>query len=104
MTRHRNADLRRSDQLPIALVLLGLAGVTLVYTWPLLSRLTMAMPGGPADLDVVTMVRNVDWVRRVIERGGPLWYTDRVLVPFGADLRLHALAPLQGFVAYPSRG
>jgi hypothetical protein len=84
-----------------ALALTGLAAVTLVYTWPLLSRLTTAMPGGPSDLDVVTMVWNVDWMRRVIEQGAPLWYTDRVLIPFGADLRLHALAPLQGVVAYP---
>lgn len=59
------------------------------------------MPGVPLDLDVVTMVWNVEWMRRVVEQGAPLWYTDRVLVPFGADLRLHALAPLQGLVAYP---
>lgn len=91
----------RSAALNTALVLICLAAVTLIYTWPLLSRLTTAMPGGRRDLDVVTMVWNVDWMRRVIDQGAPLWYTDRVLIPFGADLRLHALAPLQGLVAYP---
>ena len=40
-------------------------------------------------------------MRRVIDQGAPLWHTDRVLMPFGADLRLHALAPLQGLLAYP---
>jgi hypothetical protein len=81
--------------------LLVLAAVAVVYTWPLLARLTTALPGRPSDLDVATMVWNVGWVHHALTTGGPLLRSDDVLVPFGADLRLHTYGLLQGVLAAP---
>jgi hypothetical protein len=81
--------------------LLVLALVALVYCWPLLQRLTTAMPGGPTDLDVATMVWNVGWVAHALASGDTLLRSADVLVPFGADLRLHTYGLLQGVLAAP---
>ncbi len=78
-----------------------LAAVAITYTWPLLSRLTVAIPGGPTDLDVATMVWNVGWVSHALAAGGPLLRTDDVLVPFGADLRLHTYGLFPGLLVSP---
>jgi hypothetical protein len=81
--------------------LLVLTAVAVIYAWPLLARLTTAMPGGPSDLDVATMVWNVGWVHHALTRSEPLLRSDDVLVPFGADLRLHTYGLLQGMLAAP---
>ncbi|HET6316795.1 MAG TPA: hypothetical protein VFG86_10070 [Chloroflexota bacterium] len=58
-----------------------LALIAGIYTWPLLSDLRTAIPGGPRDLDVATMVWNVGWVSHALNAGAPLLHTDDVLVP-----------------------
>jgi len=78
-----------------------LAVVVGAYTWPLLSHARTAIPGGPTDRDVATMVWNVGWVWHALTSGGSLLRTDDVLVPFGADLRLHTYGLLQGLLAAP---
>jgi hypothetical protein len=75
--------------------------IAVVYTWPLLSQFTTAIPGTPTDRDVATMVWNVGWTKYALEHGTDLLWTDAVLVPFGADLRWHSHALLQGLLAYP---
>src|SRR4051794_24867035 len=80
--------------------LLVIAGVALVYAWPLASRLTTAMPGTSGDLDVATFVWNVGWTRDALDHGYDILHTDTVLIPFGADLRLHTYGLLQGLMAY----
>jgi hypothetical protein len=87
----------RSHVLPLGA--LGVIG--LIYAWPLVSQLTTAIPGGPQDRDVATMVWNVGWVHHVLVSGGNPLRADDVLVPFGADLRLHTYGLLQGLVAAP---
>jgi hypothetical protein len=83
-----------------ALVVLGL-----VYGWPLASRLTTAIPGGPTDQDVATMVWNMGWVEHALtEDSRALLRTQDVLVPFGADLRLHTYGLLEGLLAAPLAG
>lgn len=81
-----------------------LALVTIIYTFPLLSQLTTAIPGTGKDHDVATMVWNTGWVRHALQQGTDLLHTDAVLIPFGADLRLHTYGLLQGLMAYPFTG
>jgi len=78
-----------------------LIGAALVYAWPIVASLRSAVPGGPTDLDVATMVWNVGYVYRALTTGGDLLATREVLVPFGADLRLHTYGLLQGLAAAP---
>lgn len=81
--------------------LLGLAIITAIYTWPLLSHLTTAIPGTESDRDVATFIWNNGWIREALQNQKPLLETDAVLLPFGADLRLHTYGLLQGLAAYP---
>jgi hypothetical protein len=78
--------------------------VALVWAWPLVTSLTTAFPGGPKDLDVATMVWNVGYIHRQLAQGGDLLTTRSVLVPFGADLRLHTYALLHGLAVSPLVG
>ncbi|MBZ0284090.1 MAG: hypothetical protein K8L97_25340 [Anaerolineae bacterium] len=97
-----NASLPRYVPHLIALTIIAI--VTILYTLPLLTRLTSAIPGTASDPDVATMVWNVGWVRRALNTGTDLLGTDAVLVPFNSDLRLHTYGLLQGFMAYPFTG
>jgi hypothetical protein len=78
-----------------------LTGVGAAYVWPLLGSLTTAIPGGPTDHDVATMVWNVGYVFRALTSDARLLMTADVLVPLGADLRLHTYGLLQGLAAAP---
>jgi hypothetical protein len=97
------------DRLPFAARRLGkhpmavcvLLGVTVLYFWPLVVKMSEAIPGTGNDLDVATFVWNVGWVKSALEGGGSLFFADKVLLPFGADLRLHTYGLLQGVMAYP---
>ena len=80
---------------------LVLTGVGAAYAWPLLGSRTTAIPGGPTDHDVATMVWNVGYVFRALTSEAGLLTTSDVLVPFGADLRLHTYGLLQGLAAAP---
>jgi hypothetical protein len=84
-----------------AAALLGLAAAAAIYLWPLLARLDSALPGTAADHDVATFAWNVSWVRHALETGSRLLFTEMVLTPYGADLRLHTLGLLQGLMAFP---
>src|SRR5689334_11320814 len=78
--------------------------VGLIYAWPLATHLTTAIPGGPNDQDVATFVWNIGWVDHALTQGGGLLRSGDVLVPFGADLRLHTYGLLQGVAAVPFVG
>ncbi len=84
-----------------SLAIAVLAALAVVYLWPLEAQLTTAFPGGPTDRDVATMVWNVGWVQHALISGSSLLRTDDVLVPFGADLRLHTYGLLQSLLASP---
>ena len=80
----------------------ALVGVGLVYGWPLVTQMTTAIPGGPSDQDVATFVWNVGWVEHALtHEPASLLRTNDVLVPFGADLRLHTYGLLEGLLAAP---
>jgi len=81
-----------------------LAVVSVIYAWPLIAHLTTSIPGTANDHDVATMVWNVGWVERALNGDGGLLHTHAVVIPFGADLRLHAYGLLQGLLAYPFTG
>lgn len=87
-----------------ALALGIIALVTCVYSWPLLSRLSSAIPGVAKDHDVATMAWNVGWVQHALLTGADLLHTDMVFAPFTVDLRLHTYGLLQGLMVYPLTG
>ncbi len=67
----------------------------------MISHLTTAIPGTATDHDVATFLWNTGWVREALQNQKSLLETDAVLLPFGADLRLHTYSLLQGLAAYP---
>ena len=76
----------------------GLTVVAGIYAWPLLAVLTTAIPGVPRDHDVATMVWNQWHIHRALTGEAPLFRVDDVIVPFGADLRLHTYGLFQGLL------
>ena len=84
--------------------LVVLAIITALYSWPLISELTTAIPGTATDQDVATFVWNHGRIYEAIQNQESLLETDAVLLPFGADLRLHTYGLLQGLAAYPFTG
>src|SRR5215207_6604100 len=102
----RRTGCRPSQAWRVAAFPHGLAVTTLclaavAYCWPLISRVTTAVPSLPWDDDAAMMVWNVGTVKHALDGAGSLLWTDMILVPFGADLRLHLYGLLQGLVAYP---
>jgi hypothetical protein len=81
--------------------LVALAACAVVYSWPLLWHFSTAIPGGPTDRDVATMVWNVGYVHHALASPAALLRTADVLAPFGADLRLHTYGLLQGVLVSP---
>lgn len=89
-------------RLPVhALPILVLGLVTVFYTWPLLSRLTVAIPGRFELTDTTETVWSIGWMHAALSRGGDIWQTDRLFYPHGADLRFNVFGPLQGLMAFP---
>ena len=88
---------RRADLSALATLLL----LAVVWGWPIASRLATTIPGTSRDHDVATMVWNVGWVQQALETGHPLLTTRSVLLPFGADLRLHTYGVFPALVVSP---
>lgn len=87
------------------LALLVLAGVTVVYGWPLLAHLTTTTVGREAAFgDQAIWIWNIGWVQRAVDGEVPWLHSDAILVPHGADLRWHSYAPLYGVLVYPFIG
>jgi len=83
--------------LPIVVILIA----TVIYTWPLLSQLTVAIPGKFELTDTTETVWSIGWVYQALSRGKSVWNIDRLFVPYGADLRFNVFGLLQGLMAFP---
>lgn len=92
---------RIANARPHLLALACLAIVATVYSWPLLSNLTIAIPARPDFADVTEYVWNTGWVRHALTSDNALLHTDALFAPFGADLRLNTFGLLQGLLAFP---
>ncbi len=68
-------------------------------------HLRSVVPGSAREADVATYVWNFWWVRHAVVdlQTNPL-RTDRIIAPFGADLRLHTLGLLDDLAAIPLQG
>jgi hypothetical protein len=75
--------------------------LTLAWGWRIASRPDTAIPGTRLDRDVATMVWNVGAVEQALHSGDSLLRTERVLVPFGADLRLHTYGLFPALLVSP---
>jgi hypothetical protein len=72
-----------------------------MWAAPLVSRVSTHLPGTPEDRDVVSMMWNVWWVQRAME-GHVSWFeSDAILLPFGADLRVHTYGPFSAALVWP---
>ena len=88
---------RRHDLSAIATLIV----LALIWGWPIVLRLTTAIPGTSSDRDVATMVWNVGWVIQATEQRQSLLASDHILVPFGADLRLHTYGLFPALLVTP---
>jgi transcriptional regulator with XRE-family HTH domain len=95
---------KRSRTYAHGLIILAIALVALGYTWPLITHLTVAVPGRPGFPDVTEYVWSVGWVHHALTSSDSLMYTDALFVPLGADLRLNTFGLLQGLIAFPLIG
>jgi hypothetical protein len=75
---------RRDAASLIVLVLLAVA-----WASPLIATITTHLPGSQPHVDVAAMAWNVWWVQHALETTAPLFRSDAILIPFGADLRMH---------------
>ena len=73
----------------------------LAWAMPLVVAPATHLPGTPADHDVATMIWNVWWVQQAIETPAALFHTGAILLPFGADLRLHTFGALPAALVWP---
>src|SRR5262245_52939583 len=82
-------------------VTVGFVGLAIVYAWPLLSHLTVSIPGTPQFTDVSEYVWSTGWFATAVTSDKSLFFTDALFVPFGADLRLNTFGLLQALIAFP---
>ncbi len=73
--------------------------LALTFTWPLAWHFLEAIPGDGRD--GWQMVWNLWWVRYALEHGQNPFRTNLIFYPTGANLYLHALNALNGFISLP---
>jgi len=80
-------------------VLLGFVLVAGLFTWPLAAHLTTAIPGDGKDgwMEAWTLW----WVALALRSGQNPFHTGLLFHPYGADLYLHTLMPLDGLLTLP---
>ena len=83
-----------------ALPLLGYLALTLVMTYPLVTRLTSAIPGD--SFDGWQNYWNLWWMKvALVEKVTSPWFTDILYHPTGASLLFHTLNPFNGITFLP---
>ena len=96
---------RRTPRREVVLAGALFLALAVAFTWPRALELRTTVPGVAHEADVATYVWNFWWVRHAVVdlRTSPL-ETDRVIAPFGADLRLHTLGLFDAVAAIPFAG
>lgn len=85
-------------------VLIGFFVLGLALTWPLATRFTTDLPGGPHKdglEDAYQNVWNLWWTVEALRRPTNLWVTDRLFHPDGPNLLFHTLSPLNTLMVAP---
>lgn len=77
-----------------AAVFLGVMAV--VWTFPLVTKLSSHLPGGGAG-DNVAFLWNFWWMRTALDRGHDFFRTSYLFAPAGVDLTLHTHTALNAF-------
>jgi hypothetical protein len=78
--------------LPDLAALVFLAGLTLVFTWPLAAHLTGGTIGAPADN--LNFVWDFWWVRYALRTHASIFWTPDIFAPVGTSLATHTLVPI----------
>jgi hypothetical protein len=76
--------------------LLLIAGLAVVWTWPLVCHLTTHVTGLPGDN--YSFLWNLWWMRHVFADGGGFFHSTFLFAPFGVDLINHPHTALQGAI------
>jgi hypothetical protein len=73
---------------------------SLVFTFPLVLRLTTHVPG-EVEGDVPVYIWNLWWMQHALSTGISPLFTDYIFAPYGASLAFHAFVFLKAFIAIP---
>lgn len=80
-----------------AVVATGFAVLAIVWTYPLVFRLSTYLPG-PGAGDNVLFLWNFWWMRKALASGSSFFFTPYQMAPVGADLTLHTHTALPAFL------
>ena len=80
-------------------VLLSYLLCSLVFTYPLVFRLTTHVPGGKGDVPIY--IWNLWWMKKALSEGISPLFCDYIFVPYGAALVLHTFVFLKAVLAMP---
>ena len=81
-------------------VLLSYLLCSLVFTFPLVLRLTTHVPG-EVEGDVPVYIWNLWWMKHALSMGISPLFSDYIFAPYGASLAFHAFVFLKAFIAIP---
>ena len=81
-------------------VLLSYLLCSLVFTFPLVLRLTTHVPG-EVEGDVPIYIWNLWWMQHALSTGIAPLFSDYIFAPYGASLAFHAFVFLKAFIAIP---
>ena len=80
-----------------AAVAAGLAGILLIFVWPVVPRLSdgiITHPGGEPG-DHLQVIWDMWWMTRAVAEVANPWFTSMLFAPEGTPLVLHSIVPIQ---------
>ena len=80
-------------------VLLSYFACSLVFTYPLVFRLTTHVPGGKGDVPIY--IWNLWWMKKALSEGISPLFCDYIFVPYGASLVFHTFVFSKAVLAVP---
>src|SRR5262249_35644139 len=92
-----NRAAKRTSQLRAAAAAAMFALLAFIWSFPLGTRLSSALPGRGFG-DNAMFLWNFWWMRRSRAAGQPFFHTDYLFAPFGTDVTLHTHTALTAFV------
>jgi len=89
------------DPLYIILILTGYVVLTILFTYPLITNFSTAIPGHPNG-DASTFLWNLWWTKyALLDLKTNPFYTDYIFYPKGVGLTFHSFAFLNGLISIP---
>src|SRR4051812_44287232 len=80
-----------------AVVAAGFAALAIVWTYPLILRVSTHLPGSGTG-DNVLFLWNFWWMRKALASGSSFFFSPYQMAPGGADLTLHTHTAMPAFL------